>query len=74
VFLVLGSPGKARRMKVRLDGMPVSGRDAGKDVVDSTVTIEGERLYELIDLPEAGEHTLTLTPENGVQAYAFTFG
>jgi cytochrome c biogenesis protein CcdA/thiol-disulfide isomerase/thioredoxin len=74
VFLVLGSPGKARRMKVRLDGRPVSGRDAGKDVIDSTVTIEGERLYELIDLPEAGEHTLTLTPENGVQAYAFTFG
>jgi len=40
----------------------------------SEVTVTDQRLYELVDLPEAREHTLTLTPERGVEAYTFTFG
>lgn len=74
VFLVLGSPGHPRNMRVDLDGKQITAEDAGKDVVDGTVTIHGERLYSLVDLPEAGDHTLTLTPESGTEAYAFTFG
>ncbi len=74
VFLVLGSPGGPRRMRVLLDGSPIQPRDAGRDVSRSTVKITRERLYELVDLPRTGNHTLTLIPERGVRAYAFTFG
>lgn len=74
VYLVLGSPGTPRQVGLTLDGKPVTPEDAGRDVSGSAVKVEDERLYELIDLPEAGKHTLRLTPEPGVQAYAFTFG
>jgi len=74
VFLVLGSPGGPRRMRVLLDGEPISPRDAGRDVSGSEVTVRRERLYELVDLPGTGSHTLTLIPEAGIRAYAFTFG
>jgi cytochrome c biogenesis protein CcdA/thiol-disulfide isomerase/thioredoxin len=74
VYLVLGSPGRSGEVGLTLDGRPVAPGDAGRDVSGSTVTVGDERLYELIDLPEAGRHTLRLTPEPGVQAYAFTFG
>jgi len=73
-YLVLGSPGRPRTMDVMLDGKPISAEVAGKDVRNGQVTIDRERLYDLVDLPEAGDHTLTLTPESGIQAYAFTFG
>ncbi len=74
VFLVLGSPGGPRRVKVLLDGLPIRQGDAGRDVLRSSVTVDRERLYELVDLPQVGSHTLTLIPEGGVRAYAFTFG
>jgi thiol-disulfide isomerase/thioredoxin len=63
VFLVLGSPGHARRMRVLLDGRPIR-----------TVTVNAQRLYRLVSLPRVGEHLLTLEPEPGIAGYAFTFG
>lgn len=74
VYLVLGSPGKERRVKVFLDGKPIAARDAGADVSDGAVTVSGQRLYELVDLPKVGHHLLKLEPEAGVMGYAFTFG
>jgi cytochrome c biogenesis protein CcdA/thiol-disulfide isomerase/thioredoxin len=74
VYLVLGSPGHSRRMKVRLDGKPISTADAGSDVQDGAVTVTGHRLYNLVDLPRVGHHVLTLEPQAGVEGYAFTFG
>ncbi|MBK5231649.1 MAG: cytochrome c biogenesis protein DipZ [Thermoleophilia bacterium] len=74
VYLVLGSPGTPRTVGVELDGKPIDPGVAGKDVKGGVVTVDGERLYELIDLPEAGDHTLTLSPESGIEGYAFTFG
>ncbi len=76
VFLVLAPPpGSIGTVRVLLDGATVTG-DAGADVVDGTVTVDSDRLYELIDLHgRDGEHTLRLefdTP--GTAAYAFTFG
>lgn len=76
VFLVLAPPaGSTGIVRVFLDGVPV-GDAAGSDVKDGAVTIDSERLYELIDLHgSSGEHTLRLefdTP--GTSAYAFTFG
>jgi cytochrome c biogenesis protein CcdA/thiol-disulfide isomerase/thioredoxin len=74
VYLVLGSPGHSRRMRVLLDGEPISSADAGTDVHDGAVTISSQRLYNLVNLPRVGHHVLTLEPEAGVTGYAFTFG
>ena len=71
---MLGSPGRDRQVKVLLDGQPISGADAGTDVHGGAVTVTGQRLYNLVDLPEVGHHVLTLEPEAGVEGYAFTFG
>jgi hypothetical protein len=38
------------------------------------VTITGQRLYNLVDLPRVENHVLSLVPEGGVTGYAFTFG
>jgi thiol-disulfide isomerase/thioredoxin len=77
VFLVMRPPtGKNGKVKVYLDGKVVGVNQAGKDVQDGTVTVDTDRLYELIDLKNnPGKHTLRLefqTP--GTQGFAFTFG
>jgi thiol-disulfide isomerase/thioredoxin len=74
VYLVLGSPGRSRTMRVLLDGKPIAGDAAGSDVGNGTVTIKAQRLYNLVDLPRVEDHVLTLVPEAGVTGYAFTFG
>jgi hypothetical protein len=74
VFLVLGSPGEARRMRVLLDGKPIPNSLAGPDVRDGVATISSQRLYRLVDLPHPESHVLTLKPESGISGYAFTFG
>jgi cytochrome c biogenesis protein CcdA/thiol-disulfide isomerase/thioredoxin len=74
VYLVLGSPGHPRKMKVLLDGKPISAADAGKDVHGGVATITDQRLYNLVELPKVEHHVLELVPEAGIQGYAFTFG
>jgi cytochrome c biogenesis protein CcdA/thiol-disulfide isomerase/thioredoxin len=74
VYLVLGSPGHDRKVTVLLDGRPISSSDAGSDVHGGAVTVTGQRLYNLVDLPKVGHHVLSLEPEAGVEGYAFTFG
>ncbi|HTR73630.1 MAG TPA: cytochrome c biogenesis protein DipZ [Solirubrobacterales bacterium] len=74
VYLVLGSPGRTRRVKVLLDGRPIAAADDGTDVHNGYVKVTGERLYNLVELPQVEHHVLELVPEEGVQGYAFTFG
>jgi cytochrome c biogenesis protein CcdA/thiol-disulfide isomerase/thioredoxin len=74
VYLVLGSLGHSRRMRVLLDGRPIPNALAGTDVHNGIVTISAQRLYNLVDLPKVEHHTLRLVPEAGVTGYAFTFG
>lgn len=74
VYLVLGSPGHSRRMRVLLDGRPIPDGLAGSDVHDGIVDVKAQRLYNLVDLPKVEKHVLTLEPEKGVTGYAFTFG
>jgi cytochrome c biogenesis protein CcdA/thiol-disulfide isomerase/thioredoxin len=74
VYLVLGSPGHTRHMRVLLDGRPIPDSLAGSDVHGGVVDITAQRLYNLVDLPRVGHHVLSLEPEAGVMAYAFTFG
>jgi cytochrome c biogenesis protein CcdA/thiol-disulfide isomerase/thioredoxin len=74
VYLVLGSPGRSRRVRVLLNGRPIPDRLAGADVHDGAVTVAGQRLYDLVDLPKVEQGLLRLVPERGVTGYAFTFG
>ncbi|MGN6201581.1 MAG: redoxin domain-containing protein, partial [Solirubrobacterales bacterium] len=75
VYLVLGTAtGKPRHVRVLLDGKPIEAAAAGADVRGSQVTVDSQRLYELVDLPRVGHHLLRLEPEAGVTGYAFTFG
>jgi hypothetical protein len=63
VYLVLGSPDRVRSMDVILDGHPYRH-----------LLIRRQRLYQLVNLPRAGQHELELRPEQGIHGYAFTFG
>jgi len=74
VFLVMSSRGRARSMRVLLDGKPLPERLAGADVRDGSVRVDRQRLYRLVELPAAERHRLTLVPEAGIAGYAFTFG
>ncbi len=75
VYLVLSSDGdRPRRVHVRLDGKPISARDAGADVRGGVVTVRRQRLYSLVKIGSIQEHVLTLRLDPGVAGYAFTFG
>ena len=71
VYLVLSSRGnRPRSVRVRVDGRPA----AAADVRDGRLTVRGQRLYELVDLPRAGRHRLDVSVAQGVSGYAFTLG
>ena len=57
-----------------LDGRPIAARLAGRDVHAGRLSVERQRLYELVNLPRAERHRLTLNLDEGVSGYAFTFG
>jgi Thioredoxin like C-terminal domain len=71
VYLVLGSGGdRPRSLRVRVDGRPATATD----VRDGRLTVRGQRLYELVDLPRAGRHRLDVSVAPGVSGYAFSVG
>jgi len=78
VFLVLrpGTAGSAARVRVLMDGKPVDSSNAGSDVKNGEITVNSDRLYNLISLKrEIGSHILLLQFETpGIEAFAFTFG
>ncbi len=74
VYLVMGSTGGPRSVRVLLDGRPIPSSRAGKDVHGGVATVTGQRLYDLVDLPRVGRHKLTLEPAAGTIGYSFTFG
>jgi cytochrome c biogenesis protein CcdA/thiol-disulfide isomerase/thioredoxin len=77
VYIIL-NPGNSNtvRVKVYLDGNVISPSQAGTDVKDGIITVDSDRLYNVVDLQGKTEnHILKLefqTP--GTQAYTFTFG
>jgi cytochrome c biogenesis protein CcdA/thiol-disulfide isomerase/thioredoxin len=74
VFLVAGSERRPGTLEVLLDGEPIARGVAGEDVSGARTTVGGQRLYRLVDLPQAGRHTLELRFAPGISGYAFTFG
>lgn len=77
VFLVL-KPGTNQQasVKVYLDNKVISKDQTGSDVVNGVVTVNSDRLYNLVDLKgHTGEHVLRLEFQNpGTDVFAFTFG
>lgn len=73
VFLVARTDSdKMPKFEVFLDGKK---QFFGEDVVDGVVTVSSDKLYKLIDLPEAGSHNLLLEfIDEGIEVFAFTFG
>lgn len=70
--LVCSNPGQ---IKVFIDGKVVDSANAGEDTKDGIAIIDSDRLYNLIDLRgKTGNHTLRLEFDEGIQAFAFTFG
>jgi thiol-disulfide isomerase/thioredoxin len=78
--LVMGVSGKPVKAVVTLDGKPVPPDLRGADVHEvngqTVVTVDGQRLYALVDGKGAyGKHLLLITFQGaGVECYAFTFG
>ncbi len=77
VFLVMAPAvaGQSSVVEVLLDGTPLEAKFAGTDVTVGQVTVNQDRLYELIDMRgTSGEHTLELFfKDSGTAVYAFTF-
>jgi hypothetical protein len=77
VFIIL-RPGNEQlnTVKVFLDGKIIDANVAGADVTNGILTVDSDRLYNIVDLHGKTEnHILKLefqTP--GIQAYTFTFG
>lgn len=76
VFLVISPKNKGDQVRLWLDGKPVEESAAGMDVRGSIITLDEDRLYNLIDLKGKVEsHLLRLEFLNdGNSVYAFTFG
>jgi cytochrome c biogenesis protein CcdA/thiol-disulfide isomerase/thioredoxin len=78
VYLVMSPEqvGKSSQVKVLLDGKLIDPKLSGKDVLKGMVTVDSDRLYDLVDLQGKTEsHVLTLQfPTKGTQVFAFTFG
>jgi thiol-disulfide isomerase/thioredoxin len=64
VFLVLNPVNDPGQVDVYLDGE-----------FKQTISVDSHTLYNLISMPEPGEHLLEIRfPQGGVRAFAFTFG
>lgn len=63
VFLVLKPDSNPGIVKVFLNEKLVN-----------TIIVDSDKLYEILRLPEYGEHKLKLEFSDGVEAFAFTFG
>ncbi|MDA1280727.1 MAG: redoxin domain-containing protein, partial [Chloroflexi bacterium] len=80
VNAVLGHPAGAGDITVQLDGRPLSSAEAGSDVTwepsgNSVVRVHEARLYQILELPEFGQHELTFTTNTeGLAVYTVTFG
>ena len=66
-------------VRVTIDGRPLEPSEAGADVIfaggQSYFTVSGGRMYEVVALPEFGEHELRLSSNSDDFAlFAFSFG
>lgn len=74
VYVVAGGSSSAK-IGVKLNGQPISDTaNAGDDVQNSAITMDGARLYHVVHFNSFSQGTITLTVPDGVQLNTFTFG
>jgi len=71
VFLVIETDEEPENIRIKVDG---SISNDTSDVKKGLLNINNSRLYELVNLNEAGEHTLNIQVNGKVRLFAFTFG
>jgi cytochrome c biogenesis protein CcdA/thiol-disulfide isomerase/thioredoxin len=71
----VASSEQGAKLKILLDGKPISN-NKGEDVnADSTAFIKDDRLYKIVNGTDYGEHTIEIDVTSGtLDAYTFTFG
>ncbi len=75
VFLVLKPGPNSSTIKIYLDGKLIDEGNSGIDVKNGIVTLDKDRLYNLVDLKNGpSSHILKIEFSNGIKAFAFTFG
>lgn len=76
VFLVISPHTSGDQIRILLDGKPLDMLVSGADVKEGLLTLDEQRLYNLIDLRgKIQSHLLRLEFENDrISVFAFTFG
>ncbi len=76
VYIVLSPPagGVAGHVQVLINGKAPTAADAGSDVHHGIVTVNEQRLYNIVSEPKDEDETITLRVSPGTSAYSFTFG
>ena len=76
VYIVLSPPAHGiGHVDVAINGAPArSGAGAGLDVHDGVITVNRQRLYNIVAEPSDEDETVTLSFSPGTSGYSFTFG
>ena len=75
VYLVMRAEKSAGKIKVFLNGKPVTAGEAGIDVKEGATTVTEDKLYRLIKFSAVQEGILRLEfIDNPIKVFAFTFG
>jgi cytochrome c biogenesis protein CcdA/thiol-disulfide isomerase/thioredoxin len=75
VYIVLSPPPHGvGRVSVLINGRPPTAADAGADVHDGVITVNQQRLYNIVSEPKDEDETIRLSFSPGTSGYSFTFG
>jgi cytochrome c biogenesis protein CcdA/thiol-disulfide isomerase/thioredoxin len=75
VYIVLSPPAHgAGRVGVLINGHVPTAADAGSDVHGGYITVNSQRLYNIVSEPKDADETITLSFSPGTSGYSFTFG
>ena len=75
VYIVLSPPaGGTGHVHVLINGKPPTAADAGSDVHGGVVTVNSQRLYNIVSEPGDEDETVKLSFSPGTSGYSFTFG
>jgi cytochrome c biogenesis protein CcdA/thiol-disulfide isomerase/thioredoxin len=75
VYMVLSPPTHGvGKVIVTIDGSPPTGENAGSDVHNGVVTVNEQRLYNIVSEPRDQDETVKVSFSPGTSGYTFTFG
>jgi hypothetical protein len=75
VYIVLSPPPHGvGRVSVLINGQTPTAADAGADVHDGVITVNQQRLYNIVSEPKDEDETIRLSFSPGTSGYSFTFG